>query len=257
MLDEKTLKKRVWLRLLGNPLTVVPFILGMTTLAASWAMNWRPGLGLFAGVAGVLVATGSFFTRLLLFGERITQEAADDLARDEHEARQKALDALDQRLRAADDDARPETALHELRTLVKAFEEADGRDWNLNARSVFDVHSMVGQLFDQCVSSLEQTDRLWQTAQKLETAAARKPILHQREKIIAEVHSSIRQLSDALVSLQTMSSGGGSQAELTRLREELDQSLAVAKTVEERVNALVKDAVVSQREPPVQNKTKN
>lgn len=257
MLDEKTLKKKVWLRLLGNPLTVVPFVVGMTTLAASWAMNWKPGLGLFAGMAGVLVATGSFFTQLFLSGERVTQEAADDLARQENESRQRALDELDRRLRTADDDARPETALSELRTLVKAFEEAEGRDWNLNSRTVFDVRSMVGQLFDQCVSSLEHTDRLSQTAQKLQTVAARKPILEQREKIIAEVHSSIRQLSGALVSLQTLSPGSGSQAELARLREELDQSLTVAKTVEERVNALVKDAAVSNFEPRVRNKTNN
>jgi DNA polymerase III epsilon subunit-like protein len=179
-----------------------------------------------------------------------------DLTREENEIRQRTLDALDQRLATADDDPRPETALRELRALVKAFEEADGRDWSLNAQTVFDVHSMVGQLFDQCVHSLQQTDRLWQTAQKLQTAAARRPILQQREKIIDEIEASIKQMSSALVSLQTMGSGPGTSAELSRLREELDQSLAVAKTVEERVKALVENAATRSIEP-LQHKTTN
>jgi len=56
MLDEKTLRKKVFLRLLGHPLTVMPFMLGMTTMMATWAMNWQPGFGLFAGAAGLLAA---------------------------------------------------------------------------------------------------------------------------------------------------------------------------------------------------------
>ena len=52
MLDEKSLKKRVLWRLLGSPLTVLPFMLGMTTLTASWAMDWKQGVGLFAGLTG-------------------------------------------------------------------------------------------------------------------------------------------------------------------------------------------------------------
>jgi hypothetical protein len=255
MLDEKTLRKKVFLRLLGSPLTVVPFMLGMTTLAASWAMNWQPALGLFAGLAGALGAVGSFFSQMFLRGDQVTREAAADLAREENEARQKSLDELDRRLTTADDDPRPETALRELRALVRAFEDSDGTDWSLNSRSVFDVHSMVSQLFDQCVQSLQQTDRLWQTAQQLHTPAARKPILQQREKIIDEVQASIKQLSQTLATLQTLDSGTGSNAELKRMREELDQSLAVAKTVEERVNALVKDAAsTSTLEQPLRQK---
>ena len=255
MLDEKTLRKKVFLRLLGHPLTVMPFMLGMTTMMASWAMNWQPGLGLFAGAAGLLGAVGVFFSQILVGGDRVTREAAADLAREENEARQKALDELDQRLASADDDLRPETLLRELRALVKAFDESDGSDWDLNARTVFDVHSMVGQMFDQCVHSLRQTDRLGQTARMLQTPAARKPILQQREKIISDVEASIKQLSNTLVTLQTMNSGTGSNAELARLRAELDQSLSVAKTVEERVNALVNEAATKSVENPVRQKT--
>ena len=40
--------------------------------AASWAFNVRPGLGLFAGLVGLLVAGGTFVTRLLV-GEDVAE----------------------------------------------------------------------------------------------------------------------------------------------------------------------------------------
>jgi hypothetical protein len=109
----------------------------------------------------------------------------------------------------------------------------------LNARSVFDIQSMARRLFDQCVHSLRQTATMWQTAHRLNTAEARAPILAQRESLIADVQGSIRQLSDALVALQTMGAGEHSSSELNRIRDELDESLAVAKRVEERMGSLI------------------
>jgi hypothetical protein len=256
MLDEKTLRKRVWLRLLGSPLTIVPFLLGMTTLTTTWALDWKPGIGMFAGLAGLLAAGGAFLTRLLLSAGRVTREVATQLEREDQDARQRSLDELDRRLSSADQDPRPEAALRDLRALVKAFEEGATDYSRSNAGSVIDIHSRVGELFDHCVESLCQTERLWQTAQKLNTVAARKPILHQREKIIEEIQASIKQLSDTLVALQTLGAGDRSPAELGRLRDELDQSLAVAKTVEERVNNLVKETGVKTDDYPLHYKPK-
>lgn len=256
MLDEKTLRKRVFLRLLGSPITVIPFMLGMTTMTASWALDWKPGIGLFAGLAGILAAAGAFVTRLLLGGDRVTREVATALEREEQEARQRSLDELDHRLSTADEDPRPETALRDLRALVKAFEENSADYYRFNAGSAIDIHSRVGQLFDHCVESIRQTERLWQTAQELNAPAARKPILQQREKTIEEVQTSIKQLSNTLVALQTLGAGDRSHAELARLRDDLDQSLAVAKTVEERVNDLVKEATAKTVDQPLHHKPK-
>ena len=256
MLDEKSLKKRVLWRLLGSPLTVLPFMLGMTTLTASWAMDWKPGVGLFAGLTGTLCAVGTFFTRLFVSGEDITRRVATELEQEDQLARQKALDELDKRLTAADKDPRPETALRDLRALVKALEEGTSDYNRFNAGTVVEIHSRVGQLFDHCVESLRQTDRLWQTAQQLHTPAARKPILDQREKIVCEVQASIKQLSDTLVAIQSLGGGERADRQLSRLRDELDQSLAIAKTVEERVNDLVKDVSVNAPEQSLHGKTK-
>jgi hypothetical protein len=242
MLDDTKLRKKVLLRLLGNPLTVFPFLLGMSTMMATWAMNWRPSLGFFAGLAGFLGSAGAYVSQLLINGDDITKQAAAELEQEENSARQKHLDDLDQQLTHADNDTRPEVCLRELRTLLKAFEESEDDPLNVNRASVFEVQTMVRQLFDRCVESLRQSDRLWQTAASLQTPGARKPILSQREKIISEIQESIKHLSQTLVALQTLDRGTDSSAELTRLRGELDQSLTIARTVEERVNALVSDS---------------
>jgi len=252
MLDEKKLKKRVLLRVFGSPVSVLPFMLGVTSITATWALNWNPAIGLFAGVAGILGACGAAVTRLLVNGEKISREVSMELSREEQNAKQKALDELDGQLTSSDKDPRPETALRDLRALLKAFEEAEAACSEIHLSSAIEVQFMVGQMFDQCVQSLQQTLRLWQTAQKLNTTAARKPLLDQREKTIADVQASIQQLSDTLVALQTMSAGSGSTAELSRIREELDQSLAVAKVVEERVNSLVKEAGFKTHEQSLQ-----
>lgn len=241
MVDDKTLRKKVFVRLLGSPLTIAPFLLGMTTMMTTWAMNWHPSLGLFAGLAGAMGSVGAYLSQALLWGEKLTREAAAALEHEANAERQKALDELDRQLTHADVDPRPETALRELRALLKAFEEGEQTAWNLNQSSAYEVNAMVRQLFDRCVDSLRQSDRLWNTSQKLQTAAARKPILQQREKIIHEVSASIEHLSGTLVALQTLDRGTDNNKELARLRGELDASLTIARTVEERVNALVSE----------------
>lgn len=243
MLDEKILRRRIFLRLLGSPVTMAPLVAGMTVMTAAWALDWHPGVGLFAGLAGVLTAGGAFVTRLLVGGGRLTTEIATAIEREQQQARQQGLDALDERLATADQDPRPETALRDLRALVKVFDEISTETDPIQAATYVEIRARVGELFDRCVESLHQTDRLWQTAQRLQSAAARDPILRQREKIIDDVQASIKQVSDTMIALQTLSTGRSAKGDLARLRGELDQSLAIAKTVEQRVNDLVRNAV--------------
>ena len=242
MPDEKQIRRKILLRALGSPLVVGPFLLGMTVLAASWALGFRLGLGAFAALAGVLAAGGAFVTRLLFRGETLARKVTDELTQGEQQSQQKSLDALDQHLASADDDPRPETALRDLRALLKALDDLEAEADRVHLATVIEIQSRSQQLFDQCVRSLAQTAKLWQTAQKLRTPAARQPLLDQRERLIAAVQSTVKQLSDTLVGLHTLGSSEDSSTEITRLREELDQSLAMAKTVEARVHSLLSDS---------------
>jgi hypothetical protein len=257
MLDTKQLKKRVFLRLLGSPLTVVPIMAGATVLTAGWALNWNPGLTYFGALAGFLAAGGSFLTRLLLSGDRMARRVSAEAARQEQVQKQRSLDELDKRLTTGDNDPRPETALRDLRALLKAFDETDSGASNLTGGSLYDIQAMVSRLFNQCVHSLRQTEQLWQTAQRLRLPAARQPILDQREKLIADVQSSIKQLSDTLVALQTLGSGEGSNAQLQHIRADLDQSLAVAKRVEERLSSFIKETELTSYEQTPHRKQQN
>ncbi len=242
MPDERQIRRKTLLRALGSPLVVGPFLLGMTAFTATWALGFRLGFGAFAALAGLLAAGGAFITRLLFGGEAIARQVTEELTQGEQQTAQQSLDALDQHLTSADDDPRPETALRDLRALLKALADFEGETDRVHLATVIEIRSRADQLFDQCVRSLAQTAKLWQTAQKLRTPAARQPLLDQRERLIADVQSTVKQLSDTLVGLQTLGSGEGSSTEITRLREELDQSLATAKTVEARVHSLLSDS---------------
>jgi hypothetical protein len=94
------------------------------------------------------------------------------------------------------------------------------------------------------VSSLEKTLQLWKTADSLASEMARKPILEQREKLVGDVVQTVEHMSRTLASVQGITSRGDGDARLQHLRGELDQSLEVAKKVEQRVDSLLTDGRV-------------
>jgi len=233
--DRKKLRRKTLLNVVATPLTVVPFLAGMTAFVASWASGVRTDLGIFAAIAGLLGSVGVFFTRLLLGGDTYAKRALEELQEETHAKRERALDNLEARL-VADGDPRTESALRDLRSLARAFERLrETGALKLNIASALDITSGVAELFEQCVNSLEQTLRMWHTAQEMRTDAAREPILKHREAMLTDVTNSIARLGHVLAAVQTLGSGDGTSSELARIGEELDQHLAVAKQVEERI----------------------
>lgn len=234
MVDARQIRRRVLVRLLSAPLTLLPFALGVTALAGTWALDLSPGVGLFAGIAGLALAGGNFLSQLVTRGDRYAREEMERYRREAHIAQERQLDDLDRRLRA-DNDPRTEVALRDLRALEKAFHELSAVDAGVNSRTSIDIVAGVEQLVDRCVASLEESLRLWHTARGLNSAAARKPILRQREQIIVEVGRSIEQLGKILAEMQDLGASSQTPADLARVRAELDQSLELARTVDERM----------------------
>ncbi len=71
MIDDHQVKKQVFIRHLGSPLVMAPMLMGVTSLAAAWAFDWKTaGLAAFAGITGILASGGIFLTRLILNGQK-------------------------------------------------------------------------------------------------------------------------------------------------------------------------------------------
>ena len=241
MIEEKDVRRKVLLRSLSTPWVLAPVLLGMTGMTAILAVGGPAGFAVFAALAGGLTSAGTFVTQQLLKGEKVARRVVEELRATETRKAQANLDELDRVLTTADDDPRPENALRDLRALVKAFENLDEMDRDgAGIHAAVEIRSRIAQLFEHCLHSLRQTHRLWTTAAPLTTDAAREPLLGQREQLISEVQTTIQQMSDALVQIQSLKTSGSGPAQFQRLREELDQSLEVARTVDERIDSLLR-----------------
>ncbi len=93
--------------------------------------------------------------------------------------------------------------------------------------------SQAEQIFNASVQQLERSLELYQISQKL-TGKARGEILAERERVIREVIDTRDHLSATIEQFQTFATRR-SQSELSQLREELDETLRVAKRTEERM----------------------
>ena len=170
------------------------------------------------------------------------------MQKEAHREREKALDTLDREL-TEDGDPRTEACLRDLRALAKAFRSAPKPSIDLKIHDAFSIAAGVEELFTRSVASLEKTLDLWRTAQSMATKDARGPVLAQREKMIEDVSESIKQLGKVLAGIEALKAGESVHSDLARIRGELDERLAVAKKVEERMRSLEKQIEPSGAEP--------
>jgi hypothetical protein len=246
ILDRSAFRKKLILRLLASPLTLLPVLAGVTDLLALWAFSIQSGMGIFAGIAGVLGGLGIFLTRLLV-DRGAGAQVINALAQEAQREREAALDALERRL-AADGDPRDDQCLRDLRALAKAFREGFSWPEHTGAAVTVEILAGVEELFGRCVRSIEKTLDLWYTSVDMAEGEARSAILDRREQILADVAASIRQMGRILAGLQNLHAAEGSgDSELAGLRQELGRSLEVAQRVSRRMHEL--DREIGMREP--------
>ena len=249
MPDSRTVTRRVLLRLLGRPSVLAPVVLGTTGGSILWALNGNPSLGWFLLLAGILGSVGSYLTRVLLDNGRTAKTVLIEMEREAQAAWQAALDDLDRRLVQADQDPRPETALRDMRALLRALEDIADDSPPEHLPALIEVRSQVRQLFDHSVRALERTMRLFDTARQLQSQEARRPLVDERERILADLQAGIQQLGSTVVALQRIGAGDHARTELARLRQELDRSLEVAGRVESRLDSLLSNTTPDYGEP--------
>jgi hypothetical protein len=233
-IQSSQVRKRVLTKLATSPSALVPFLAGSTLLAVTWAMDLRGGGAVFAGIVCVLIGAGMFLTRLFTGTGRLEQAVLGELQAEARQARERDLDRLDRDL-AKDGDPRTERILRDLRVLAAAFEEDQVWASGINLQSGFDLAEGVDRLFRGCVAALRRSLDLWETARDVATPGARKPILDRRERLVAEAAESVSHMGRVLAEVQAMATADAADAQLQRVRQELDASLEVAKRVEQRM----------------------
>ena len=228
-------KRKIYLDLFAAPTTILPIVGGLTALMGSWAFGGNAPLT-FAGVAGVLGGLGIFASRIIFGLEKLVQGAAAHVQEQERKKQIASLRNLDARLQA-DNDARTERLLRQLWHLYETI-QSDVRDGKISLAAQ-DILSSVSQMFTLCITHLERSLELWESATRLRGSGRRK-ILNQREALIAEVEESVEFLENKLEQLHVASAARG-QSELSQLREELDETIRVAKRAEERAKTFGDD----------------
>lgn len=236
---DSSFRKRFTLKLLAMPSSLVPMLAGLTDLMILWGLNIKSDPAAFAGLASILLGAGLFMTRLLTGNKKATQSVLQSMQMDEIKRREKLLDDLDNRL-SKDKDPRDEDLLRDLRSMIAMFQKGCDMTDPLGGKITFDILSGVDRLFRECVLHLDKTLELKENAETMATRELKKQLLVQREKMIKDIAQSIAHLGKILADITALDSGLDDlrDSDLSRIRAELDQNLAVARKVNERMGAL-------------------
>jgi hypothetical protein len=237
-MDRSRLRKKVLLDLVSSPWALFPGVGGLTMMLLAGAVNQGAPYLAFAGVASVLAGIGSLATRWIYRAEDVTKKAFEELQAEALKQEESDLDALDRRLRQEDDDPRTERHLAQLRRLYSGFRNDSSWATRMKQGAAVEIAQNVESLFRGCVQSLERSLELWHTAQKMATKDARAKVLEVRERLLEEIEQSIQQLARTIDEVQALAVKAKEQQDLAQIRRELNESLAVARRVEERMQAL-------------------
>ena len=233
-MDPARLRKRVLLNLVSGPWTVLPAVAGLTALLAAWGAELGGGWVAFAGVTGLLASVGSLATQCIFRLDELTRQAFETLEAEALAEQQEKLDNLYRRLKK-DEDPRDERLLKQLRSLYQTFQQDTGWVKRLDRRSAVEIASQVEKLFQACIISLERSLDMGQAASRMATSDGRRSAHQARDRLLGEVEQSLRQMAETIDGVQSLGLERDNGQELARIRRELDESLSVARRVEERM----------------------
>ena len=229
MAQREEIKRRLLLRLFGDPLTIGLGLLGTTALLSPVLFQLEPAVPVFVGISGLVSAAGVVAIKLLLSKDRISSEVHAEMNQEAAARDELDLDRLASDLEL-DNDPRTERYLGDLRALRTRFVEDDGWRGGVNVVAEDDISAGIDALFQGCVTSLRRSLTLADTLSAMSTEAARASLQMERERLLAEIETSIAALSKLVTDLHTMD--GQAQVEspdLSRIRNEIDLSLRAAR----------------------------
>lgn len=238
LIDKKLFRQKYLLHLISNPFTIYPFAAGALGIFASWVFNLEPKiLYLFAGaVLSIGIPLGAIITKWTTGTDDIAKQVHEEMLHEAHQQHEEELNALHKQL-LKDGDHRTEQMLEELRLLHESFqEEAMDTGWmaSLPLTVSAEIAGKVSELFDQAVQCLKDTLKMHEKSRDSKLATVKRVLQQHREQQIADVQQTIVQLTNLYARVITLSPESN-ETELSRLRTELDESLAFAKKVDEQI----------------------
>lgn len=229
-------KKKIWLDMFASPVVLMPMVGGITCLFASWANDGPSSLAM-AGAAAVLIGGGICITRIVFGLESMTQKAWGYVQDKEKKERQQKLDELDHKLNG-DRDKRTTLIFRNLRALYDRF-NAGMESGKFTGATQKMIAEKINELYQACVKQLEHSYELYVAADGV-SAKSRRSILAEREKVISEVADAVDELSATIEKFFLTPTNGDGDVKQARL--ELERTLEVAKSVENRMNGMNKES---------------
>lgn len=235
-------RQKVLLDLFASPWSVIPIAAGLSAWMVSWAIDGNAALNL-VGLGGLVGGVGVMATRLIFGLEQITEDAFHFLTEQQKLEQERELDELTRQL-SNDDDPNTQAYLSDLRSLYSSFvEDIEEGKMKVGTRPVLE---QVQKLFHAAVKHLEYSYDLYRRASEL-NGSARNKLMEERRKVISEVGLTIDHLGTTIQQFHTFRLNS-SETELSKLRQELDATMQVAKKAEERVSNLGKNTQYDTRE---------
>jgi hypothetical protein len=224
------LRGRVWRRLFGSKKFLIPAAVAVGTGCIAAISG---GVWIAVAVAFGFIAAGSVVLQLASGAEKLEKIAVNDLAKEKLEREELRLKDLQKKLRS-DRDFRTKDcfnlatqARNDFLTLIKT---SPGNFATLQFGQQFD------QLFWATIEQLEHSLQLYEQADRL-VDARRLGILTERDRVVGDLIGAadrLRQVVDKIRSTSTKDR----EVELSSLSKELDDSLEIAKRVDQRLKEL-------------------
>jgi uncharacterized protein YoxC len=234
-MNKERFRRKYLLGIFLSPLTLFPVVGGITAFLGLMLLN-KIGTAVLSLMGGVAFGLGMLVQRLIIGSEKIARRAQQEVEAEDDKEKEAILDKLEEKLRQTEGTS-DEHALRDLRALVKAFSSDSWRK-NLNAMTTSDLLATIDQIFIQCINSLTQSLDLYNLSNEAASRKTRNTILERRESIIKGVQESVDRLNETLCAVQELGSSNNQAAKLSKLSQELNYQLAIAKRVKERVEDL-------------------
>lgn len=233
------IKRKYLLDLCVTNTTMWPTTLGCTLMLVSWALGLN-AIWPFLGFIGIMAGLGFLVTNFVYNSKVIADKTLAAIQEQARLVREEELDALDGNLVDAKgtQPERDQECLRALREMYAHYQEdmAEGRLSEV-VSSVTD--EQIKKLFDACVQALERSYKLWRAASK-SRGQAKIDLLSERDQVIEEVGKSVEQFSETIDGIRSLNLKAD-RGDLGGLRQQLDDSLQIAKRTVERMDAFDAD----------------